>query len=786
MKRVPLVLGIIVLGVSAWAVEQVPFTNVRIDDSFWSPRLQTNRKVTIPYNFQKCQETGRISNFAKAGGLMEGNFEGIYFNDSDLYKVIEGAAYSLQNHPDPELEKYVDGVIDQIAAAQWEDGYLYTFYSLPKKQPEKRWTDTRSMHELYCAGHFFEGAAAYYQATGKRKILDVAIRLADYIDSVFGPGRKYDIPGHEEIEIGLVKLYRVTEDEKYLKLAKFFLDQRGDSTHRALYGEYCQDHMPVVRQSRAVGHSVRAGYLYCGMADVAALTGDRNYVAAIDRIWHDVVDGKTYLTGGIGARHGGEAFGESYELPNASAYNETCAAIANAMWNHRLFLLHGDAQYIDVLERIIYNGFLSGISLEGNRFFYPNPLASDGGYERSAWFGCSCCPVNVVRFIPSIPGYIYGVKGDTIYVNLFIGGQAEIKTDGGTVKLEQKTGYPWDGNVRIQVTAQGEKELTIAVRVPGWAQGVPMPGDLYRYLDSQTEPVKVTLNGTRLPIKLEKGYLAIRRTWTDGDRIEINLPMPIRRVLAHPSVRDDLGKTALERGPIVYCLEEADNGPRLDHILLEDKAEFAATLRPDLLGGIVTLYGNAASYSHEEGGTLNRKSMTITAIPYYAWAHRGAGAMRVWLARTESAVIPLPAPTIAGLSKVSASHTWELDTAKAVNDQREPKNSGDHEIPRHTFWDHRGSKEWIQYDFAGPAEVSEVSVYWFDDTGRGECRVPRSWRLLYRRDGQWKPVTGMDGYSVEKDRYNHVRFDPVKTDGLRIELTLQDGYSGGVLEWKVQ
>lgn len=772
--------------VLASGINPVPFTDVRIDDSFWSPRLETNRKVTIPYNFQKCEETGRISNFAKAGGLMEGNFEGIYFNDSDLYKVIEGAAYSLQNHPDPELECYVDGVIDQIAAAQWEDGYLYTFYSLPKRQPEKRWTDTRSMHELYCAGHFFEGAAAYYQATGKRKVLDVAIRLANYIDSVFGPGKKYDIPGHEEIEIGLVRLYRVTGDEKYLKLAKFFLDQRGDSTHRKLYGEYCQDHMPLIRQSQAVGHSVRAGYLYCGMADVAALTGDREYIAAIDRIWEDVIQGKIYLTGGIGARHGGEAFGESYELPNASAYNETCAAIANAMWNHRLFLLHGDAEYIDVLERIIYNGFLSGISLEGNRFFYPNPLASDGGYQRSAWFGCSCCPVNVVRFIPSIPGYVYGVKGDTIYVNLYLGGQGDIQTDHGKVKLEQKTRYPWDGNVKIRVMPQGTKEFTIALRIPGWAQGKPMPGNLYQYLDPEVESVKVTLNGAKVPIKLEKGYLMIHRSWLDGDQIEMELPMPIRRVLAHPSVRDDLGKVALERGPIVYCLEEADNGAHLDHLLLNDHAELTTNWQMDLLGGVITLQGEVTAYSHDKNGALVQKGSPIMAIPYYAWAHRGAGTMRVWLARTTSAVESLPAPTIAGLSKVSASHIWQNDTVKAINDQREPKNSGDHEIPRHTFWDHRGSTEWIQYDFKKPVEVSEVSVYWFDDTGQGGCRVPKSWRLLYHRDGQWKPVNGKDECSVEKDRYNRVRFKPVTTDGLRIELTLQDGFSGGVLEWKVK
>jgi DUF1680 family protein len=327
------------------------FTHVVIVDEFWAPRIETNRKVTVPYCFEKCEDTGRISNFAKAAGLIEGEFEGTYFNDSDVYKVIEGAAYSLKSHPDAQLEKYVDGVIDKIAAAQWEDGYLYTFYSLPERQSEKRWTNTRVRHELYCAGHFFEAAVAYHQATGKRKILDVAIRLADYIDSVFGPDKKRDVPGHEEIEIALVKLCRATGHERYLKLAEFFLDERGRAHGRELYGSYCQDHKPVTEQDEPVGHAVRAGYLYCGMADVAALTGRTDYIKALDRIWLNAVSKKLYITGGIGATKKGEAFGEDYELPNATAYCETCAAIANVLWNHRMFLLEGDAKYIDVLER---------------------------------------------------------------------------------------------------------------------------------------------------------------------------------------------------------------------------------------------------------------------------------------------------------------------------------------------------------------------------------------------------------------------------------------------------
>ena len=616
-------------------LRRVPFTDVAFADEFWAPRIETNRKVTVPYAFKKCEETGRISNFAKAGGLIEGKFEGIYFNDSDLYKVIEGAAYCLKNHPDPELEKYVDGVIEKIAAAQWEDGYLYTFYSVPRRQPEKRWSDIRGKHELYCAGHFFEGAVAYYQATGKRKILDVAIRLADKIDSVFGPDRKRDVPGHEEIEIGLVKLYRVTGNEKYLKLAKFFLDERGRAEGHKLYGSYSQDHKPVIEQSKAVGHAVRAGYLYSGMADVAAPTGDANYVKAIDRIWQDVVSKKLYLTGGVGARRGGESFGNDYELPNKTAYCETCAAIANAMWNHRMFLLHGEAKYIDVLERVIYNGFLSGISLSGDKFFYPNPLASDGKHQRSPWFGCACCPTNIVRFMPSLPGYAYAYSGDIVYVNLFVGGSATIKMDNNTVRLRQETRYPWDGEVKITVEPKRSREFAIYVRIPGWAQNQPVPSDLYRYINRSEEKVTLKINDKPLALDIDKGFARIRRKWKKGDVVELSLPMPIRRVLSHENVKDNAGKAALERGPIVYCVEWPDNGGQVTHIILPDDAELKAKYRKDKLGGVTVISGTALGVQlSKDGKSLIKDKGYFAAIPYYAWAHRGKGEMAVWLARS--------------------------------------------------------------------------------------------------------------------------------------------------------
>ena len=609
----------------------VPFTDVTIADDFWAPRLETNRKVTIAYDFEKCEQTGRIDNFAKAGGLMEGQFEGIYFNDSDLYKVIEGAAYSLKIHPDPELEKYVDGVIEKIAAAQWEDGYLYTFYSLPERQPEKRWTEVRDKHELYCAGHFFEAAVAYYQTTGKREILDVAIRLADYIDSVFGPGKKHDVPGHEEIEIGLVKLYGVTGEKRYLELAKFFLDERGRAHGRKIYGDYCQDHKPVIEQNAAVGHAVRAGYLYSGMADVAALTGDADYMKALGRIWQDVVSKKLYITGGIGARGGGESFGEDYELPNDTAYCETCAAIANAMWNHRMSLLHGDAKYIDVLERVIYNGFLSGISLSGNKFFYPNPLASEGKYQRSPWFGCACCPTNIVRFMPSLPGYAYAQEADNVYVNLFIAGSAAIRIGQNTVGLQQQTRYPWDGDVRITVEPEHTGQFTVCVRIPGWAQNKPVPSNLYSYPDKSREKVSLKVNGKPVALDIVKGYARIRRTWEKGDAIELNLPMLIRRVQAHQKVKDNRGRTAVERGPVVYCFEGADNPKGVANLILPPEAKLQSEYNGDLLGGIVTITGRGQI---RQAGKKSVEDIDVVAIPYYAWAHRGKNEMAVWMPKS--------------------------------------------------------------------------------------------------------------------------------------------------------
>ena len=797
---------------SDYPIKQVPFTDVRPSDCFWTPRIETNRAVTIPHAFKKCEQTGRISNFAVAAGTQQGKHQGYYFNDSDVYKIIEGAAYSLKNHPDPQLETYVDGVIDTIGAAQWEDGYLFTYYSIPSKQPEKRWTNM-GMHELYCAGHMYEGAVAYYQATGKRKFLDIAERNADYICDTFGPDKKRDVCGHQEIEIGLVKLYRLTGKEKYLATAKFFLDERGHAHGRRLGGQYNQDHIPVIEQSEAVGHAVRAAYMYSAMADVAALTGAADYRSALERIWQNVVGRKMYITGGIGSRGGGEGFGQDYELPNTVAYCETCAAIANAMWNHRMFLLSGDAKYMDVVERVIYNGFLSGVSLDGDKFFYPNPLEVHSGRARSAWFDCACCPSNIVRFIPSIPGYAYAYKEgprsagsqNGIYVNLFIEGEAKISSANGPMRIKQETRYPWDGKVKIIVepTEPGEP-FSIWVRIPGWARNMPVPSDLYSYIDKISEEPVLKVNGRQEPLVLNNGFAQINRKWQAGDTIELDLPMPVRRVVAISKVADNRGRVALQRGPIVFCGEHADNKDgEVLNLYIPDDAPLHAEYQQDLLKGVATIAAQAIATKRQLDGTIvPTEGWDFVAVPYYAWAHRGAGPMTVWMAREPARTKPSPAPTLAHTSKITVSAGGAVS---ALTDQLEPSSSIDHSNPFFHWWPRKGTTEWIQLDFKNTEKISQVTVYWFDDTGIGECRLPKSWRLLYREgrtstspalslsngsvEPQWKavdPLTADQPFGVEKDKFNEVTFEPVSTDAVRFEIQLAENFSAGIHELSIK
>ncbi|MCH7720314.1 MAG: glycoside hydrolase family 127 protein [Planctomycetes bacterium] len=532
-----------------------------------------------------------------------------------------------------------DELIAKIAGAQQPDGYLNTYFTLVA--PHRRWTDLRAKHELYCAGHLFEAAVAHHEATGKAELLDVAMKFANYIDATFGPGRCEAPPGHPEVEIGLVRLFRVTGDRRYLRLAQFFLDQRGRFEQRESYGSYAQDHQPVLEQTEAVGHAVRAIYLYCAMADVGVMTGESGYLAAIDRLWENVVAKKLYVTGGVGARGSGEAFGDDYELPNDSAYSETCAAIANAMWNHRLFLLHRDARYIDVLERVLYNGFLSGVSLGGDRFFYPNPLAWDGvsefnrcGKERLDWFDCACCPTNVARFMASLPGLVYAHDDAAVYINLFVAGTAEVTLRNMSVQLEQRTRYPWDGRIRIEVRPERPADFTVHVRIPGWSVGLPVPSDLYRFLNASNEEVALRVNGRPVDPDPSAGYAVIRRTWQGGDTIELDLPMVVHRLGSHQKVLANAGSIALQRGPIVYCIEAVDHDCDGNHVSLPDRATLTARHRPDLLGGVTVLSGvGVAARFDGNGRQIEAEPVHLTAIPYYAWNHRGPGWMAVWLPR---------------------------------------------------------------------------------------------------------------------------------------------------------
>ncbi len=622
-----------------YPIDPVPFTNVKVCDDFWGQRLKASREVTIPLAFQKCDETGRYDNFVKAAHPSDAyKVGGFSFDDTDVYKAIEGAAYLLQTYPDKALEAYIDSILTIVEAAQEPDGYLYTARTMNPTHPHDwsghaRWIKEEDLsHELYNLGHMVESAIAYYQATGKRRYLDIAIRYADCVCREVGPnpGQACVVPGHQIAEMALAKLYSLTGERKYLDEAKFFLDYRGKTSIRT---EYSQSHLPVSEQSEAVGHAVRASYMYAGIADVAALSGDTAYVAAIDRIWENIVGKKLYITGGIGATNRGEAFGRNYELPNMSAYCETCAAIGNVYVNYRMFLLHGLSKYFDVLERTLYNGLLSGVSMDGGGFFYPNPLESDGQHERQPWFGCACCPSNICRFIPSVPGYVYAVKDDRLYVNLFMANQAEMSVKGKKVQLEQITDYPWKGDVAIKVK-HSAGQFTMKVRVPGWMRNQVVPSDLYRYADNLSPKWGLRLNGEELDAESylsEDGYLTVDRRWKTGDMLELWSEMPARVVRAHPNVKADNGRVAIERGPVVYCAEWPDNDFSVRKILLNQQPRFEVVECKDSLNGLDKIRTDAQSLSFDESGKLVVKDVRLTLIPYYAWAHRGRGEMVVWI-----------------------------------------------------------------------------------------------------------------------------------------------------------
>lgn len=775
-----------------YPIDPVPFTSVKVTDNFWGQRLKASREVTIPLAFSKCEETGRYRNFEKAAHPSDTiHVGGLSFDDTDVYKTIEGASYLLQTYPDKRLENYIDSVLVIVAAAQEPDGYLYTSRTMNPKHPHewagsKRWEKVEDLsHEFYNLGHMIEGAIAHYQATGKRNFLDIAIKYADCVCREIGdgPGQVVRVPGHQIAEMALAKLYLVTGDKKYLDQAKFFLDKRG---HTSRTDEYSQAHKPVTEQDEAVGHAVRAAYMYAGMADVAALTGDSAYIKAIDRIWDNIVGKKYYITGGIGATSNGEAFGKNYELPNMSAYCETCAAIGNVYVNHRLFLLHGDSKYYDVLERTLYNGLISGVALDGGAFFYPNPLESMGQHQRQPWFGCACCPSNIARFIPSLPGYVYAVKGDDVYVNLFMSNNANLKVNGKEVALSQQTGYPWNGDVTVTVDKNKAGNFDMKIRVPGWVQNRPVPSDLYNYSDNKRLGYSVKVNGTPAEGAITAdGYFSINRKWKKGDKVEIHFDMEPRTVRANGKVEADRGRVAVERGPVVYCAEFPDNDFEVLSAFMNQSPKFTVTERPDMLYGIVELGTDAQVLSYDDNGRVVAKDVKLNMIPYYAWNHRGRGQMAVWIPQELSASRPVMPPTLASKSRVKSSH--EPNSLSSVNDRLVPKDENDRSVPYYHWWPKQGTTEWITYQFPEETTVGSSTVYWYDDGPWGGCRVPKSWKLYYKDSkGEWTPVTGVAKYGTLKGAANRVEFDLVKTKEMKLEIVLPDDNATGIFEWEVE
>lgn len=772
----------------------IPFTEVEVKDGFWKEWIMRVGTKFLPHNFEYCETEKKIDNFRITAGVKEGKHIGACFEDSDVYKVLEGTAYWLALQKDPEIEKTADEIIDLIAKAQQPDGYLNTYFTLVK--PDKRWTDD-SEHETYCAGHLIEAGIAYAQATGKTKLLDVAVKFADHIVETFGTGKVEEVPQHEEIELALFKLAHYTSKEKYADLARWFLEQRGKPYKDKSTGRWdfvCQDHKPIVEQDEILGHAVRAMYLYSAVTDLVARTGDVRYSNALDRLWYDMTERKMYITAGIGdSQLRIEGFSQPYYLPNNTAYCETCASIGVVLWAQRMFLLHRDAKYVDIIERAFYNTPLSGLSLTANAIFYCNRL--EGSDQRPPWQKCACCPTNVVRFIPTMGGYTYACEKDTLYILHYIptktqlvyaDGKLTIAKDKNTspqnaIQIEQTTNYPWEGETKVRINTDQPQKFAVALRIPDWVYRGQGPERLYHFPEcSGLDKVRVKVNGESIPVQsLEKGFLKIQRVWKPNDEITLILPMDVQRVYANEKVEADRGRVAIQRGPVMFCAEDVDNANQVRFLFLPRTSTFQSLFKPELLNGVVTIQTTGKIKTSENPEGIDRP---MILIPYYAWANRQRGYMRVWIPENADLV---NVPTVETKANVSASHVWSNDSLNALNDQIEPKKSSDTEIPRFTWWDHKGTEEWVQYTFDKEYSIKGVQVFWFDDTGFGECRIPKSWKLLYQKDEKWLPVPKPSKYTLDKNKYNEVAFDRVKTNALRLVVQLQPNYSAGILEWKV-
>jgi len=797
--------------VGGYPITPVPFTSVKVwNNTFWGQRLETSRKVTIPLAFSKCETEGRYKNFERAAhpspSYNVGELMPYSFDDTDPYKTIEGASYILQTYPDNKLKAYIDSVLNIIGAAQEPDGYLYTARTQNPQNPHpwagsKRWSKEEDLsHELYNLGHMIEGAVAHWQATGSRKFLDIAIRYADCVVKEVGPnpGQACVVPGHQIAEMALCKLYLATGNKKYLDEAKFFLDYRGKTEIRQ---EYSQSHKPVIEQDEAVGHAVRAAYMYSGMADVAALTGDSAYIKAIDRIWDNIVDKKLYITGGIGATNNGEAFGPNYYLPNMSAYCETCAAIGNVYVNYRLFLLHGDSKYYDVLERTLYNGLISGVSMDGGGFFYPNPLESMGQHQRQAWFGCACCPSNICRFLPSLPGYIYAVKDRNVYVNLFLSNSSKVSIGGKAVSLSQETNYPWNGDVKIKVDNSKAGKFGMKIRIPGWVKGQPVPSDLYSYADASRPTYKITVNGRSVPASLtEDGYYTIYRNWKKNDVVNVHFDMDVRTVRADNKVEADRGMVSVERGPLVYCAEWRDNALDIMSVLLNREPKFsegklsyssfiADSLKTKLQlyrdQNITTLATNAQTLAYDNSGKLTTQNVKLELIPYFAWCHRGSGNMKVWLPQDVKATRPSVPATLASQAKIASS--TPSSSMRSIADGLVPADENDRSVPYFHWWPKQNTTEWITYTFPEAKQIQSTTVYWFDDQPWGGCKIPDSWTIQYKdANGNWQNVENVDSYPIKKGTACTANFKLVKTSEVKISVKQPAKFSCGLFEWSVK
>lgn len=786
------IIGITLVGcdnskIGKYPITPVPFEDVVLKDKLWTGMIKKNLEVSMPYVLGQMEDKGG-------------------FNFSGTSKILEAISYYLMVDRDPELEALADSLIAKIQSRQHENGFigrraLNENGSIPTDSIPWLGVDdfgeTGGSFFLYGFGHMYEAAAAYFEATGKTSLLDIAEKNASLLLSVFGKDNLLSYPFHPEIELALVKLYQVTGKEEYLELSKFFLDSRGpDGT------EYSQSHQKIIDQTEATGHAVRALYLYSGITDIVAMTGDKRYREAIDAIWSSVVNSKIYITGGIGAMPDHEGFGKPYELPNGIAYNETCASIANIFWSQRMFLLNGDASYIDVLERTLYNSLLSGISISGDRFFYPNPLESAGQYQRASWYGVPCCPTNIVRFMPQIPGYIYATRDNDLFLNLFINNSSEIELPCGMVRINQETDYPWEGSVKLTINPVENSEFTLRIRIPGWAKGEAIPSDLYNIINKPKDDVEIKINDKSLNFRIEKGYAVIQRNWKEGDIVELNFPMDIYRIKANDKVMDDHGRFAIQRGPLVYCLEGPDNNMgNVCNLMIPENAIFEAKSCESLFNGTIVLTTTGKAYKDNNKKNNNDKPVSmdqeVRAIPYYLWANRGSAEMVVWIPFEESAVTPLPElrQTLASRSRIISS--YDTITLSGINDQFIIPYNQNIPISNYYRWPMEDTIQWVQYQFDKPETVSSTRVYWYDnepskmttwynDVPWTCCRVPVSWELFYLDDNKtWQPVVAINDYGTERDMYNELKFEPVITKSVRMIVKRHQTCASGLQEWLI-